>query len=160
MKIPETKGMCPHCGTELFAYNECEWKYGSPIRTCKICKNDYIDKRYHEIVIEGIAPDAMSVKRDGICMLIGLFLVMIFLIHSFIDKLTPETHSFSYIWLCFGIIGLFVIIFMIIDIVRIKTGLKDKQLGKLRAESVKRLQNCTYARKLSDAGYPVPEEYL
>lgn len=160
MKIPETKGTCPHCGAGLLTYNEREWKYGSPIRTCKICKKEYIDKRYHEIVIEDIAPDAMSIKKDGICILIGLFLIMIFLIHSFIDKLTPQTHSFSYTWLCFGMIGLLVVIFMIIDIIAIKTGLKDKRLGKLRAESVKRLQNCDYARKLADAGYPVPEEYL
>ena len=48
----------------------------------------------------------------------------------------------------------------LIDLIRIKTGLKERRFAVLRVESAKRLQDKTYAHQLLSAGYNVPEEYL
>lgn len=38
-RMLNTHGTCPYCGATIsLSYVEKEWKYGSPIRTCKKCK--------------------------------------------------------------------------------------------------------------------------
>ena len=59
-----TRGNCPHCKRKLFNYNPGSWRYESPIRICIKCKKKYVDTRYHEIVIDGIRPDALREKSD------------------------------------------------------------------------------------------------
>lgn len=143
---------------KLSNYNEREWKYGSPIRTCTKCGEKYIDKRYHEIVIEGIAPDAMSVKKDLVAIIIGLIAIIISATLTFTT--IQLNGSYSLKGVAIGFIGLFLVIAMLIDLIRIKTGLKERRFAVLRVESAKRLQDKTYAHQLLSAGYNVPEEYL
>ena len=143
---------------KLSNYNEREWKYGSPIRTCKKCGDKYIDKRYHEIEIEGIAPDAMSVRKDLIAIIIGIIAIIISVAFTFTTIQLNGTYSLRIV--AIGFIGLFLIIAMLIDLIRIKTGLKEHRFAVLRVESAKRLQNKDYAHQLLSAGYNVPEKYL
>lgn len=154
----QTTGICPYCKKKLSNYNEREWKYGSPIRTCTKCGEKYIDKRYHEIVIEGIAPDAMSVKKDLVAIIIGLIAIIISATLTFTT--IQLNGSYSLKGVAIGFIGLFLVIAMLIDLIRIKTGLKERRFAVLRVESAKRLQDKTYAHQLLSAGYNVPEEYL
>ena len=49
---------------------------------------------------------------------------------------------------------------MLIDIILIKTGAKEKSFEKKRRESEQRLCDSAYARELAGLGYNVPDEYL
>ena len=152
-----TGGNCPYCKAKIFFYYEEEWLYGSPIRTCKKCGKNYVDDRYHEIAVEGIGPNALSIRWNGIGMLIllGIFLIA-FLIHFY--EVSHKTFSLEPCGIM--VIALICILFFIIDSIRILTGAKAKKLEKLRRESVKRLRNWSYAKELEELGYMVPEEYL
>lgn len=157
-KMLHTHGTCPYCGTKIFPYAAEEWLYGSPIRTCKKCSKNYVDNRYHEIAVEGIAPNTLSAKRNiiGIFIFLGIFLIA-FLIHYY------EMHFQNYYHpLYYGIMGIAAvgIIIMIVDLIRIISGAKAKKLEKLRGESVKRLQDKNYAQELFSIGYCIPEEYF
>ncbi len=82
----QCKGKCPHCGTNLGEYIESS-DYGSPVRTCRKCGGQYLDRRYHEIEIEGYGANALSVKRDGKIMLLGLaFFAAAFLLNLWTTK--------------------------------------------------------------------------
>ncbi|MBD5464299.1 MAG: hypothetical protein HDR22_00440 [Lachnospiraceae bacterium] len=153
-----TEGNCPYCKAKIFFYYEEEWLYGSPIRTCKKCGKNYVDDRYHEIAVEGIAPNALSIRRNGIGLLVmlGIFLIA-FLIHFY--EISHKS-GYSLEFCCLMVVALFGILFFIIDSIRILTGAKAKKLERLRVESVKRLRNWGYAKELEALGYPVPEEYL
>ena len=176
----QTNGACPHCGKKIFHYNQKQWKYGSPIRTCKYCNGKYIDKRYHEIVIDGVAPDILVMKEDIGWLLAGLSLVVGGFIFIFSESQLGDRDSLlmlrAQVMVIFGV-GM--TIYNIVDIIKIKTGKKDSELIqsreealkvamkinskrfiRLSGESYKRLQDKSYANELADAGYFVPEKYL
>lgn len=152
------EGYCPYCGAKILFYYESEWRYGSPVRNCKKCGEKYVDERYHEIAVEGIRPNALSIRWNGTGLLImlGIFLIA-FLIH-FYEVSHESTYSLEFCGLM--VAALICILFFIIDSIRILTGAKAKKLERLREESVKRLRNWGYAKELEALGYPVPEEYL
>ncbi len=156
--ILRAEGNCPYCGAKILFYYDKEWRYGSPVRNCKKCGKKYVDERYHEIVVEGIEPGALSIKRNGIGMLImlGIFLVS-FLIHFY---QVNQKSTYDLTFCAFMVIALLGILLFVIDSIRILTGTKVKKLERLREQSVKRLQNWSYAKELEALGYPVPEEYL
>ena len=52
---------CPKCGKKN--REACNaWVYGSPIRNCKACNQEYFDNRWREIAIEGVEPATKSLK--------------------------------------------------------------------------------------------------
>lgn len=63
MVIRQTHGTCPYCNAVIKNYSLRAWFYGSPISTCKKCGNLYIDRRYHEMAVDGTAPDEFDVKK-------------------------------------------------------------------------------------------------
>lgn len=152
--MQRTNGTCPYCGAGIFNYDEREWNYGSPIRICNKCGEKYIDERFHEIAIEGIAPDALSVRKSVVAMLTGLFCVLASIVFTYM------TGYYSLKSVFIGIIGLIMVICMLIDIILIKSGAKEKRFARLREESVQRLRDRNYANELAEAGYNVPGEYL
>lgn len=158
MDLKITNGICPYCRKQIFNYNASEWKYGSPIRTCKKCKNRYIDMRYHEIAVEGIEPGALSLKKQKVGMLLGLCLALFCFGYTFITL-----HFWGYYYrsmIVCGSLAVVIIISLIVEYFRIKTGAKERRLMNLKAESVGRLQNKQYAKELELIGYDVPKEYL
>lgn len=157
--MQQTFGKCPYCGKDIsLNYMQREWKYGSPIRVCKKCNQKYIDKRYHEIAVEGINPDTFDLKKSLISLLLGVILLVLSVV---INGITIFTGGYYYSKIAFlGVAGIAIIIFMIIDIIRMKTGLKERRLEKVMLESVNRLQNKEYAHELASVGYNVPEKYL
>lgn len=156
-EILEMNGQCPYCGKKIREYSEGQSIFGSPIRTCKKCNGTYWDRRYHEIAIEGIG-NTLSIARTGKIALIFLGLFM----GSFLINLwTVFSHGEYSIKMAFVQWGsLFAIVCALVDVIRIKTGLKEKSLEKKRMESVNRLRDAEYARTLKELGYDVPEEYL
>ena len=178
----QTNGACPHCGKKIFHYNQKQWKYGSPIQTCKYCNGKYIDKRYHEMAIDGVAPDILVMKGAIGWLLAGLSTVVIGFIFIFSESQSTYRDSFSLVMIdakCAVVFGVLMAIYNIVDIIKIKTGKKDSELIqsreealnvamkmnskrfiRLSGESYKRLQDKSYANELVDAGYFVPEKYL
>ncbi len=149
---------CPYCGRAEGTYSRNEYRYGSPIRVCKKCGKKFINEFYHEIAVEGPAPEAFSIKAKlkAIVIFAVLFAVM-FLWHFYEVTFTSRYH---YMPAC-AMIGLLVgVLFEILDIIFTKTGLKAKRTEKKRLESVQRLEDPEYARELAELGYNVPREYL
>lgn len=162
----QTNGTCPHCGAEVKDYREYGWEYGSPIRKCKKCGNDYINNSYHEIAVEGIAPDTFDAKKSLHGMLIGLAIAVgSAVLTSAITWATISFASCYYVQIIvlgavLAVIGLLFAVCMFIDMLKIKTGAKEKKFTSLKEESEQRLQNKDYARVLASLGYDVPEQYL
>ncbi len=157
-KLPLYYGKCPHCGREGFAYVERQWYQGSPVRQCKRCRQTYLDKRYHEVAVEGFEPGSLSVKNSGFMIGAGIIDTVLFgLIHIGEKRLFSSYHlSFVFI----AIIGLLLIVMGVIDFIRIVTGLKAKKQKKVLEQSEKRLMDKNYAKLLAQQGYEVPEKYL
>lgn len=158
----DTKGKCPYCGLEIpnypTEYVEKDWKYGSPIRGCEKCGKEYVDRRYHEIAVEGVAPDAFSVKQSAMCMLVAVITFAISVAIVFVQIETSGTYSARMSAL--AAVGAIVAILMLFNIISIKTGIKERRFEKLRSESEERLRNKGYAQKLASVGYDIPEKYL
>lgn len=159
MNMPEYKGKCPNCGREaITGYEPRQWYYGSPVKRCKKCGFTYLDKRYHEIETDGYEPDALSVRRSGLAVLLGLGSLVIGTIFVFGEiYLSGRYHTAM---VAIAVIGIIIAVWGVIDIIRIKTGLKQKKLEKLQKESEKRLSDRSYALLLAEQGYNVPERYL
>ena len=151
---------CPECGHNFFIYNNSQWFYGSPVRTCRKCGSQYADKRYHEIEIDGFQRGSMSITSGLIIALIGSFFIYrgICLSKGYMLN-TPEEAQWFMPTVIF-LMGCAIVILGITDIIKILTGLKAKKFEKLRMESEERLQDYNYAHVLNDLGYPVPEKYL
>lgn len=151
---------CPKCGK---VQRECaanEYRYGVPIKTCqnRKCGERYLDPFFHELAAEPPAPAAFSVKQKliGMAVFAAVFAVS-FAFHWF--EITYEgSYHVAFPALMVGTaIGE---IALVIEIVLIKTGFKERRTERLRRESVERFGNPAYVRELKMLGYPVPEEYL
>lgn len=157
-KLLPTDGNCPYCGKKFNDYNASSQDYGSPVRKCRYCKKEYLDERYHEIAIEGYSDKSLNVKNSMKVIPIGLILFVI------AGGMSAYTIYFRGYYMMKGVAaafgGLIIMIFGIVDAVRIKTGLKARSLENKKEESEKRLRNKEYAQLLSELGYPVPDKYL
>ncbi|MEE1281164.1 MAG: hypothetical protein UHK60_02775 [Acutalibacteraceae bacterium] len=157
--MQQTFGKCPHCGKDIaLNYLEREWKYGSPIRVCKKCNQKYLDKRYHEITVEGINPDSFNMRRIKFSLLFGVVFLLVSVLFNAYTILLKGYYHTSMVLLGLG--GIMLIGYTLVDFIRIKTGAKQRSLEKVTIESVKRLQNKEYAQELASLGYNVPEKYL
>ncbi|MBD5115484.1 MAG: hypothetical protein HDT46_09865 [Ruminococcaceae bacterium] len=158
MNIPQTNGACPHCNKKISDYAADKYKYGSPIRICKKCNGAYLDASYHEVAVDGFPPDELSMKRGVKSALIGgaIFLgcALIFVLELFFST---KIHIYPPI---LAILGIIVVISSIVDVIKVKSGAKAKELEVLRFQSIERLRNPDYARQLAELGYHVPEEFL
>lgn len=144
---------CPHCGNDL--YNPtATYLYGSPIRTCSRCGGTYIDKRYHEIAVEGVPEQTVTEadKRESRKQALWSLLVAIV--------------SFVLFIVIIGV-GYIVYILPVVTVVSFGNMFKAlrKSRGKLdrkkkkaleieRQQSQKRMQDPQYAEELRRIGYP------
>lgn len=156
-KILETNGSCPYCEKKFHDYNASSRDFGSPIRKCRYCKKEYLDRRYHEIAIEGYG-NSLNINRSLKIIALGLILFLV------AGGLTAYTIYFKNYYMIKGVLsafgGLLIAVIGIIDAVRIKSGAKQKSMELKMMESEKRLNNSEYAHQLSELGYIVPEKYL
>lgn len=149
---------CPSCNKLVGTYAVGEYRYGSPLKVCPKCKTEYINPVFHEIEIDGIAPDAFDMKKLLLAMLLGVvFFIVSAGIHYF-EVTTKDYYHTVYIFMM--LISTVVFFFAIGNIIMIKTGFKAKRNERMRQESAKRLSDPDYARKLAELGYNVPEKYL
>lgn len=156
--IPQENGKCPHCGADIEGTYKNVYIYGSPIRTCKKCKKQYWNKRYHEIAIDGIRPEDLSTKGNG-KMILGTLIASIVLIALNVVSYSMRGRVFKAL-LVGAVLAVIFFFGMIIETIKVKSGKKAKELEKKRQESCQRLQNREYADALVQLGYQVPVEYL
>ena len=155
-----TKNGCPECGKKFMFYDDNQYYYGSPVRTCKKCGEQYIDRRYHEIAIEGIQKGQMSVRAYIISMLIGGFFIWRG-IHLTQYRMLGSVEIMKwFLPVTFILLGIGVIIASIVEIILISTGKKAEKFEKLTFESEERLRDRNYAWTLKQEGYNVPEQFL
>ena len=157
-KMTETTGSCPYCGAAINGFDSRAWLYGSPVRTCGRCGNKYIDRRYHEIAIDGVAPDAFSVDKSRKMLLFSLVCIAVSIVFCSITYFLNGTVTRGGI--AIGILGAVIAVCMLVDIIRTKSGAKERRFEALRKESEERLSDREYAVLLSENGYKVPEKYI
>lgn len=158
-----SKGACPYCNKKPFSYTPNQWYYGSPVRTCKKCGQKYLDRRYHEIAVEGFEGGTLSTRTS-----LGAagFGVLLFIvgggIHLFeiYRPISTEIRTIHTMWCYLALMGAVLALIMLVDCIRIKTGAKANHLETLRQESIERLKDTEYARLLANEGYSVPDEFM
>lgn len=156
--IKETGGKCPSCGKAISGYNPASRDYGSPIRTCKSCGQQYLDTRYIELAVLPPAARDLTPKAGLKVALLGLVL---FLAAGALTLNAIRSHgSYPAKGLIVFILSPILIIYGIIDSIRVKTGAKQKSLDKKREESEQRLMDRAYAQQLASLGFDVPDKYL
>lgn len=152
------QGHCPHCGAKIPSYVADKWLYGSPLRTCKKCRNRYIDSRYHEIVLEGIRACDVSARPPLVYALTGLIIAAVSAGILYFEWNYQNYYHIVFLFLIPA--GVLMILWGIVDAIRAKMGLKAKKMEKLRQESAQRLSDKNYAHELKARGFYIPEEYL
>lgn len=155
MAMVTYKKKCPHCkkvydsgsySNALGAGSAAVYRYGSPFRRCAYCSQNFVDKDYHEIAVEGIRePDTQKVSTGTILISIAGAMFSLALMNS--------DYAF------FGIILLFL---SVCSILHEFLTYKKRQafLQKEKEASEQRLKNPGYALALKKLGVNVPEKYL
>lgn len=156
--ILHADGECPYCYTKISCYLKNEYKFGSPIRSCKKCGKSYVDSRYHEIAIDGFPQWELSLKFNVKRILIGIVIFIIGFLFLYFERNHLGFYHLSYYIIMF--MGVLVVIFSLVDIIRIITGAKAKKFENLRIQSVERLNDKGYVQQLISIGYRIPNEFL
>lgn len=148
---------CPTCGKQN--REACStWVYGSPIRTCKFCHAEYLDRRWREVAIDGYDPRSMNSSlylKGTIGFAVFALVMALWMMYSIKTRGYYHTRNAACV-----ILGIFGSVMCLILFLRIKLGFEAKSQEKYRNESIARLWNPDYVQKLIDYGYHVPEEYL
>lgn len=156
MNINYVESICPHCGAKN--REGCNtWMYGSPIRTCKSCNHEYLERKWREVAIDGFDPRSTNAGfylKGGLGMFaFGGVCLMILLYLSFTKGYYP-TKLLACVILSFAASVICLIMFL-----RIKLGFDDKYNAVFLEESKNRLKDPEYIKKLEEYGYTVPDEY-
>lgn len=158
MKTIGSDGLCPYCHKRIPGYKPTKIAYGTPVQTCPKCLQDYYDRRFFEPAVSGFVMNELDTKRS---LKIGLSGLIVFAVCLGINWLEVMMTGEYYVYLAImQFVGLFTIIFSIIDAIRIKLGSKNKKLEFLMWQSDERLKNRDYAEFLKAKGLNVPEKYL
>ena len=151
------EGNCPKCGEKT--KESCNlWVYGSPIRYCVRCKQEYLDKRWREVAIDGFDPRSTN---PGLYLKATLgFGAAALALGGWLYYSINFMHSYNTIFVALAAIcGIATVLFLVM-LIRNKMGVEDKINAASLAESRRRLQNPEYVRKLQEYGYQIPEEFL
>ena len=151
MQINFAEWVCPQCKTKN--REACNtWMYDSPIRECKACRSEYLDRRFREVAIDGFDPRSNNAQFyvRGALVLLAIALVcgiMIYFQYSrgfYSVKIIAVGAGSALIGFACGINAL-----------RIKLGFQNKDNDKYMAESKARLQDPQYVEKLKKYGYNI-----
>lgn len=155
MAMNFVEGTCPHCGAKT--KEDCNtWVYGSPIRRCRKCGQEYLDKRWREVAIDGFDPrsqDASFYMKGALLLAAFTALCAGWMVLQINMKGYYTTRNLACVIL--GSLGTVLCIFLAI---RIKFGFEDKNNAKFMEESKQRLKNPEYVQKLREYGYQIPED--
>lgn len=151
MQMSYAEWVCPECKTKN--REACNtWMYGSPIRECKACRSEYLDRRFREVAIDGFDPRSNNVKvyAKG-----ALFLLAIALVCGALTYFQCAKGYYSVKVVAAGALSLLGAIACGIFALRIKLGFQNKDNQKYMDESKARLADSSYVEKLRKYGYKV-----
>lgn len=151
MQLSYAEWVCPECKTKN--RESCNtWMYGSPIRECKACRSEYLDKRWREVAIDGFDPRSnnMKVYVKGALILLAIALVCGLMIYF---QYARGVYSVKII--AAGALSVLAGIACGVNALRIKLGFQNKDNDKYMAESKARLSDSRYIEKLRKYGYKV-----
>ena len=151
---------CPEFGKRFFIYDERQRYFGSPVRTCKKCGGQYIDRRYHEIAIEGIPKSDFSKKSMIVVIILGALILYRGIYITGYKPLGMDGFGRWILPVTFIILGIVMIVVGVAEIILICTGKKMEKFERLKRESEERMNDRSYAWTLKQEGYNVPEQYL
>lgn len=148
---------CKSCGSKLLTYEIYERKYGSPLCACKKCGCEYIDPRVQELAVVGMPEKEFKISNCIILFVIGLLIAWrgCYLFSSYQLGVVEEIQ-----WLMPVVIlllGIALIVGSIVEMIRIKTGSKQKKFQQLLVQSQARMADQEYVAKLEHLGYLVPQ---
>ncbi len=150
MQISYAEWVCPECKTKN--REDCNtWMYGTPIRTCKACRSEYLDRRWREVAIDGFDPRSNNAKVYAKGVL--LFLAIAAAGGAMTQFGGGPNHTKA---LAICISGCLLTITCAIMALRIKFGFQNKDNQKFLEESRARLRDPQYVKKLESFGYKVP----
>lgn len=145
--------VCPECKTKN--RESCNsWMYGSPIRQCKACRSEYLDRRFREVAIDGFDPRSNNAK---IYVKGALFLLAIAVICGVLTYFQYAKGYYSVKVVAAGALSALGAIACLILAMRIKFGFQNKANDKYMEESKARLRDPQYVKKLEDYGYRIDE---
>lgn len=143
--------VCPECKTKN--RESCNaWMYGSPIRECKTCRAEYLDRRFREVAIDGFDPRSNNAK---VYVKGTLFLLAIAAICGVLIYFQYAKGYYSMKIIIVGALSALAGIACGINALRIKLGFQSKSNDKYMEESKARLQDSQYVEKLRKYGYKV-----
>lgn len=151
MQVSYAEWVCPECKTKN--RESCNtWMYGSPIRECKACRSEYLDRRFREVAIDGFDPRSnnMKVYVKGALILLAIALVCGLMIYF---QYARGVYSVKII--AAGALSVLAGIACGVNALRIKLGFQNKDNDKYMAESKARLADSQYVEKLRKYGYKV-----
>ena len=143
--------VCPECKTKN--REACNtWMYGSPIRQCKACRSEYLDRRFREVAIEGFDPRSNNAKFyvKG-----TLFLLAIALVCGVVTYFQYARGYYSMKVVAAGALSALGAFACLIMSIRIKLGFQNKDNDKYMEESKARLSDSLYVEKLRKYGYKI-----
>ena len=153
MQMSYVEWVCPECKTKnREACNS--WMYGSPIRECKACRCEYLERRFREVAIDGFDPRSNNAK---IYVKGALFLLAIAAICAALTYFQYTRGYYSIKVVATGSLCLLGAIACGILALRIKLGFQNKANDKYMEESRARLRDPQYVKKLEAYGYHVDE---
>ena len=151
MQMNYAEWVCPECKTKN--REACNtWMYGSPIRQCKACRSEYLDRRFREVAIEGFDPRSNNAKFyvKG-----ALFLLAIALICGVVIYFQYARGYYSMKVVAAGALSALGAVACLIMSIRIKLGFQNKDNEKYMEESKARLSDSQYVEKLRKYGYKI-----
>ncbi len=153
MQMSYAEWVCPECKTKN--RESCNsWMYGSPIRQCKACRSEYLDRRFREVAIDGFDPRSNNAKIyvKGV-----LFLLAIAVICGVLTYFQYAKGYYSVKVVAAGALSALGAIACLVLAMRIKFGFQNKANDKYMEESKARLRDPQYVKKLEGYGYRIDE---
>ena len=151
MQMNYAEWVCPECKTKN--REACNtWMYGSPIRQCKACRSEYLDRRFREVAIDGFDPRSNNAKFyvKG-----ALFLLAIALVCGVVIYFQYARGYYSMKVVAAGALSTLGAVACLIMSIRIKLGFQNKDNEKYMEESKARLSDSQYVEKLRKYGYKI-----
>ncbi|MBR6477019.1 MAG: hypothetical protein IKS85_01095 [Lachnospiraceae bacterium] len=151
------EGKCGHCG-ETVKEKSNMWAYGSPIRYCPRCKQEFLDRRWREVAIQGLDPKSTSpayyIKALFICL-------AALAVSGGWTYYTIHFHGEYYTaMVAIIIVSIIGSIGCLVLSLAIALGFMKKDNEKYLRESEMRMQDPEYVRKLQAYGYQIPAKYM
>ena len=151
MQMNYAEWVCPECKTKN--REACNtWMYGSPVRECKACHSEYLDRRFREVAIDGFDPRSNNAKLyvKG-----PLFLLALALVCGMLTYFQYNGGHYSMKIVVAGVASALGAIACLVMSIRIKLGFQNKDNDKYMAESKARLNDPQYVEKLRKYGYKI-----